>query len=155
MTDVPAWIALGIALYGGALSTFNAVIERRRHQQGLTRDLVVTGRVWPSADPTKAALMVRAYNSGQRPVHVIRAGVVLQSGIIVWHGPTTPRLPAGLADGESIEIPLTPDWLDLVRASMRQDIVGFAVEDASRTPYVSERAAHSEPSDAPEPPSSG
>lgn len=152
VADAPAWIALGIALYGGGLSTYNTVIERRGKLEELVRDVRVTGRMRPGADPSKPVLTVRAYNSKKRPVQVTRAGVVLRSGIIMWQGPSTPGLPARLDDGDSIEVPLAPEWLELTQAAMRQEIVGLAVEDASGTPHRSSPGPDSSPPAAPGPP---
>src|SRR5450755_4578887 len=53
-------------------------------------------------------------------------------------GPDWPGLPARLADGERVEVPLAPDWLALPQAAMPQAaIVGLAVEDASGRAYKS------------------
>jgi hypothetical protein len=88
--------------------------------------------------PTRPVLAIHAFNTEQRPVEVIRAGVIVANGTLIWHGPETPELPARLGDGESVEIRLPDEWIELVRASTGHDVVQLAVMDAGGQLYVSE-----------------
>ena len=88
--------------------------------------------------PNRPVLAIHAFNSERRPVEVVRAGVIVANGATIWHGPETPELPARLADGESVEIRLPDDWIELIRASSGHDVVQLAVMDAGGKLYVSE-----------------
>jgi hypothetical protein len=88
--------------------------------------------------PTRPVLAIHAFNSERRPVEIVRAGVIAANGSVVWHGPETPELPARLGDGESIEIRLPDEWIELVRASTGQEALQLAVMGAGGKIYASE-----------------
>jgi hypothetical protein len=82
---------------------------------------------------------VHAYNAEQRSVQITRAGLAGLNGPGVWHGhPYPPQLPARLGDGEAVFIELSEEWIHLVQASMGEDFVRGAVEDAGGTVYMSD-----------------
>jgi hypothetical protein len=140
--DAPTWIALGVGLYGAGLSTFTFVSNRLDAARAQARGIEVYSRmrVVPG-DPPGPALAILAYNRERRPVQIVRAGIISESGMLVWHGPETPELPATLGDGESVEVRLPNDWIQLVTASTGGQISGFAVMDAGRTVYRSDPPA--------------
>lgn len=138
MTDLVSWGASAIAGYGAIVSTYTVVSRHRERQSELARGITVTprSRIIPG-DPPYAVLAIHAYNSGRRPVEIVRAGLKLVNGMGVWHGPETAELPALLGDGQSVEIRLPPDWIDLVTASAGEP-ERLAVTDAGGTIYLSE-----------------
>ena len=139
MPDATTWIALAIGGYGAGLSTYTAVNGRLQSKRELARgvEVVVRTRVL-AGPPTVPVTAVHAYNRERRPVQIVRAGAVMTNGMLVWHGPETPELPATLGDGESVEIRLPDDWFWLITSSTQAQVSRLVVSDAGGTMYFSE-----------------
>jgi hypothetical protein len=137
--DVATWIALAIGIYGGGLSTYTAVTRRQESKRELARgiDVVVRTRVL-AGPPTVPVTAIHAHNRERRPVQIVRAGALMTNGLMMWHGPETPGLPATLGDGESVEIHLPDEWFWLIRGSTRAEVSRLAVSDAGGTLYFSD-----------------
>jgi hypothetical protein len=139
--DTTTWIALGafgVAAYGAVLSTYNGIVHHRERQEELTRDVLVTSNVAPDpTDMTKAIYSITAVNKAIRPVEVKKVGVVVATGFCVFHWPEPANLPARLEDGQSVTVEIEERWLDLVRDSTRQEIIGLAVMDSHEEIYQS------------------
>jgi hypothetical protein len=86
-------------------------------------------------DPTKPVLIVTAVNTEQRPIEIARAGIVVGTDMVIWHPPRQVGLPARLEDGQSVDVDLSADWIELTRLSTRQDPIGVAVEDSDGRVY--------------------
>lgn len=62
----------------------------------------------------------------------------MTNGMLMWHGPETPELPATLGDGESVEIRLRDDWFWLITGSTQAEVSRLVVSDAGGTMYFSD-----------------
>lgn len=139
MPDMAAWAALAIGSYGAGLSTYTAVARRRDSKRELARvvDVIVRTRV-VAGPPTLPVTAILAYNRERRPVQIVRAGALMTNGILIWHGPETPGLPATLGDGEGVEIRLPDDWFWLITGTTQAEVGRFVVADAGGTQYFSD-----------------
>jgi hypothetical protein len=141
VADVATWVALAIALYGAGLATYTAIGRRRERREALRREVLVTGDVRPHPeDPKEPLFRLTATNAAVRPVEIAKAGVVMDNGFIVFHGPYTPNLPAHLEDGQSVSVMFDQLWIDMVQATTSQEIAGLAVRDSTGQHYFSEEA---------------
>jgi hypothetical protein len=123
------------------LSTINAIVHRRERKQALSRDVLVSGNARPTAgDPLKSRYTITAVNMAVRPVEIARVGVIGTGGLCVWYGPQPRNLPAHLEDGQSVTVEVEEEWINLVRDSTQQEIIGFAAEDSLGFAYRSESA---------------
>ncbi len=139
MADVATWTALGVAIYAAGVSTYNEFTKRRDSKRALERNVHVEGRMrHKGGDVTHPVRVVTAVNTQRRPIEIARVGAVLASGVQVWR-PTADDLPARLGDGESVELELPDNWLDLVGGSLQSEIVAYSVADSNGAVYESER----------------
>lgn len=103
--------------------------------------MLVSGNSRPNPDdPLASRYTITAVNLAVRPVEIGRVGVICGNGVGSWYGPPPANLPARLEDGQSVTVEISPDWIELVRDSLQQEIVGFAAEDSLGWRYPSEAA---------------
>jgi hypothetical protein len=142
MADPTAWVALGIAVYGASLGTYKAWTGRSERKEALRREVRVTGTFRPHPDDpiNRTRYILSATNFAQRPVEIVKAGLVVSDGPgLIWApAETTPSLPARLGDGEGVTVEMPDDWVEPFVLDPFGHIDYLAVMEATGQVYLSE-----------------
>lgn len=137
LADTATWVGVAVALvvglWGGVLSTYNAIIHRRERAEATRRDVFVVGRSVFSRDSGLQHTIV-ATNRSPRPIEIRRVGIIGDSRDMgIWYGPQPSHLPARLEQDQSVVVVIEEGeaWFELVFASTQQErVVAYIAEDS-------------------------